>query len=101
MQAVPGDQGADTGVQQVVRFRPGARVRGQQRVDVRQLEGTPDPTSEAGGSEIGLRVVRPIWQDIQNEMMNRFETMSIEDLCDRARREGIQSEAQQVPDFSI
>jgi Rrf2 family protein len=68
---------------------------------VRQLEGTPDPTSEAGGSEIGVRVVRPIWQDMQKEMMARFDAMTIEDLCDRARQEGIQSEAQQVPDFSI
>ena len=68
---------------------------------VRQLEGTPDPTGEAGGSEIGVRVVRPIWQDMQDEMMARFDNMTVEDLCDRARREGIQSQAQQVPDFSI
>jgi hypothetical protein len=38
---------------------------------------------------------------MQKEMMARFDAMTIEDLCDRARQEGIQSEAQQVPDFSI
>jgi Rrf2 family protein len=68
---------------------------------VRQLEGTPDPTSEAGGSEIGKRVVRPLWQQMQDEMMARFDAMTIEDLCARARDQGIQSEAQQLPDFSI
>jgi Rrf2 family protein len=68
---------------------------------VRQLEGTPDPARDAGGSEIGVKVVRPIWQDMQAEMMARFDRMTIEELCDRARQEGIESEATQMPDFSI
>ena len=68
---------------------------------VRQLEGTPDPANEPASSEIGQRVVRPIWQDMQTEMMQRFDSMTVEQLCDRARQEGIRSEAQQMPDFSI
>ncbi|MDX1711343.1 MAG: Rrf2 family transcriptional regulator [Rhodovibrionaceae bacterium] len=68
---------------------------------VRQLEGTPDPASEPDGSEIGLRVVRPIWVDIQQEMMERFDRMTVEELCERARTQGIRSEASQVADFSI
>ena len=47
---------------------------------VRQLEGTPDPASE---------------------MMQRFDSMTIEELCERAREKGVTSEASQVPDFSI
>jgi len=68
---------------------------------VRQLEGANDPTSEPEGSEIGKKVVRPIWIDIQDEIMDRFDRMTIEDLCDRARKQGIRSEAVQEPDFSI
>ncbi len=68
---------------------------------VRQLEGASDPASETGGSEIGVKVVRPIWMDMQREMMVRFDAMTIEELCDRARRSEISSEAAQPPDFSI
>jgi Rrf2 family protein len=68
---------------------------------VRQLEGTTDPASEAGGSEVGVKVVRPIWQDMQAEMMARFDRLTVEELCERARTEGIESEATQMPDFSI
>lgn len=68
---------------------------------VRQLEGTTDPIAESAGSEIGQEVVRPLWARMQQEMMARFDQMTIEELCDEARRKGIQSEATQVPDFSI
>ena len=68
---------------------------------VREVEGATDPASESDGSEIGLKVVRPIWIDMQREMMARFDTLTIEELCNRARAIGISSEAAQVPDFSI
>lgn len=68
---------------------------------VRRLEGTPDPLTETEGAEIGRKVVRPIWLEMQQEMMARFDQLSIEELCERARREGIVSEAEAVADFSI
>ena len=68
---------------------------------VRDLEGTPDPTSVPEGSEIGIKVVRPIWIEMQEEMMKRFEKMTVEDLCRRAREMKIDREAPDMPDFSI
>ena len=68
---------------------------------VRQLEGGADPAEETEGSEIGRAVVRPLWTEIHQEMMDRFDRMTIEDLCERARRQGLTSEAVQMPDFSI
>ena len=68
---------------------------------VRELEGTGDPASEPDGSEIGVKVVRPIWIEMQREIMARFDAMTIEDLCNRARERNIASEAAKVPDFSI
>ena len=68
---------------------------------VRQLESANDPANEADGSEIGVSVVRPIWTEMQREMMARFDSLTIEELCDRARERGIRSEAARVPDFSI
>jgi len=53
---------------------------------VRQLEGTPDPTAENEGSEIGHKVIRPIWIEMQRQMMGRFDGMTIDDLREEARR---------------
>jgi Rrf2 family protein len=68
---------------------------------VRELEGGPDAIEESAGSEIGRQVVRPIWTEMYDEMMQRLEDLTIETLCDRARRAGVPSEAAQVPDFII
>ena len=68
---------------------------------VRKLEGTADPASEPDGSEIGVKVVRPIWIDMQREMMQRLDNLTVEQLCERARDAGVMSETKNVPDFSI
>ena len=68
---------------------------------VRKLEGTIDPASEPDGSEIGVKVVRPIWIDMQREMMQRLDNLTIEQLCARARDSGIMSEAKNIPDSTI
>ncbi len=68
---------------------------------VRALEGTGDPASEIDGSEIGVKVVRPIWVEMQREIMARFDAVTIEELCNRARERNIACEAARVPDFSI
>ena len=68
---------------------------------VRKLEGTVDPASEPDGSELGIKVLRPIWAEMQQQMMERFDNMTVEQLCDKAREQGITSEAKQISDFSI
>ena len=68
---------------------------------VRELEGAGDPADEPNGSEIGVKVVRPIWTEMQDELMGRFDALTVEELCNRARGAQIPSEAAQVPDFSI
>jgi Rrf2 family protein len=68
---------------------------------VRDLEGAGDPADEPNGSEIGVKVVRPIWAEMQNELMARFDALTVEELCNRARGAQIASEAAEAPDFSI
>jgi Rrf2 family protein len=68
---------------------------------VRKVEGAGDPVQEPDGSEIGVKVVRPIWLDLQTEMMARFDKLTVEELCNKARDQAIPSEAASVPDFSI
>jgi Rrf2 family protein len=68
---------------------------------VRSLEGTVDPASESNGSEIGIKVVRPLWTDMQREILERFDKLTVEDLCQRARKMDIPREVAKVHDFSI
>ncbi len=68
---------------------------------VRKVEGTSDPAVEADGSEIGLKVVRPIWIEMQNEMMARLDSLTVEQLCERAREQKVPRKPAGAPDFSI
>jgi Rrf2 family protein len=68
---------------------------------VRQIEAAPDPIEMENGSEIGLRVVRPLWRELQERMMAELDAITVEDLCERARAAGIQTELPSRLDFSI
>ncbi|SME94024.1 transcriptional regulator, BadM/Rrf2 family [Tistlia consotensis] len=70
--------------------RDGERIRlGDIIRIVRELEGTPDPIADPVGSELGQRIVRPIWREMQNEMMSRFDAITVADLCRRASSDGL------------
>jgi Rrf2 family protein len=68
---------------------------------VRQLEGAEDPAGEEEGSDIAVKVVRPIWLEMQQEMMARFDGLTVEELCRRADEMSVPRESAKVPDFSI
>ena len=64
---------------------------------IRTMEATSDPV----GSPLGHDVVRPLWNELSEEFMVRLESITIQDLCDRARNAGIDSEAANRLDFTI
>ncbi len=68
---------------------------------VRELDGGEDPLAESGGAELGLRVVRPLWQELNAEVMSRLDGITIEDLCLRAHKIGVPGEYDARLDFSI
>ena len=68
---------------------------------VRQIDALPDPLTDEGGSAIGNQVVRPIWRDMQNRMMKELDNITVEDVCERARRSGVPGEPLPRIDFSI
>ena len=68
---------------------------------VQSLDGAGDPLGEEGGAELGRRVVRPLWQDLQEELMKRLDTVTIEELCVRAHKTGVAGEYAGRLDFSI
>lgn len=68
---------------------------------LRGLESSEDPISDPAGSPLGHQIVRPLWLDLQQEMMKRLDSLTLEDLCGRAHRAGITGRATEYTDFEI
>lgn len=68
---------------------------------VRAMETSQDPLLDPAGSDLGHEIVRPLWQEMQEECMQRFDTITIEDLCQRAAEHGIKSMNAQNLDYTI
>jgi Rrf2 family protein len=68
---------------------------------VRAMESGEDPVGDPAGSELGHKVVRPLWQELQNEVMARLDAVTVEDLCLRAHKAQIRSESFQKLDYII
>jgi len=68
---------------------------------VRRLETGEDPISDPAGSPLGHQVVRPIWQELEEETMRRLDALTLEELCGRAHRAGIGGHGIGSGDFEI
>lgn len=68
---------------------------------VRQMDGTEDPMEDAGGSELGRTVVRPMWQEQIEAMLSELDSVTVDTLCTRAEEAGITSEGRENLDFTI
>ena len=58
---------------------------------VAAMEDTSDPVESSTSSQLGREVLRPIWQELQDQAIAKLEEISIEDLCRRARDLGVES----------
>ncbi|WP_259781526.1 RrF2 family transcriptional regulator [Aestuariispira ectoiniformans] len=68
---------------------------------VQEMDGAMDPLTDPAGSELGHAVLRPLWQELEDQAMVRLEKTSIEDLCRNAQEAGIESQSQSTFDFMI
>jgi len=70
---------------------------------VRVAESLEDEESEAidPRSDLGIRIVAPLIQTLQDEVMARLDAISIEDLCARARNAGVDCGGGNAADFTI
>src|SRR5271154_1497093 len=59
---------------------------------IREMESAEDPIADPAGAELGHKVVRPLWQELQETLMQQLDAITIEDLCLRAYRSGIAGE---------
>ncbi|MBL6927876.1 MAG: Rrf2 family transcriptional regulator [Rhodospirillales bacterium] len=68
---------------------------------VRLMDGGDDAMEETAGSELGRAVVRPIWMDLQDQLLEGLDAVTIDTLCTRANEVGIVSEGRENLDFTI
>jgi Rrf2 family protein len=52
-------------------------------------------------SDLGARIVTPLIQSLQQDLMAQLDAVSIEDLCQRARAAGVELGAGATADFTI
>src|SRR5258707_6672138 len=83
--------------------RGGYRLgREQQRITlgevvrvVRKLEAETEPNDPAIGSPLAHEVVWPMWEELRDDMMAQLDDITLADLCQRARAQGLDVEASQ------
>lgn len=68
---------------------------------VREMESSNNLIEDTPGSALGNQVVRPLWLELQNDLMDRLDLLSVDDLCNRANKAGITSEGRRNLDFTI
>jgi len=52
-------------------------------------------------SELGEKVIQPIWAEFHRDMLIKLDQITLEDLCNRAQKAGISRAAGDRTDFSI
>ncbi len=70
---------------------------------VRVAESIEEQETEpaAPRSDLGARIVTPLIQSLQEDLMARLDAISIEDLCQRARAAGVECGTGSTADFII
>jgi len=65
------------------------------------IEGEDESVPADSPSEIGRKVVQPLCHELRSETYERLDGITVEELCRRARGEGVESEAARRLDYSI
>lgn len=60
-----------------------------------------DQPDEDTGSDLGRKVLQPLWQELEEDALARLDSVSVEDLCRTARDAGISGKPGQRIDFTI
>ena len=68
---------------------------------VRELENLDEDKAADAASELADQVLQPIWNEMQEEMMNRLDKVTIEDLCRNATGLGIRRASEAKLDYTI
>lgn len=69
--------------------------------DIVRVISSEDEPEEDTGSDLGHKVVRPLWNEIQLEIVDRLSEITLEDLCRRAESAEVPKAASNTRDFTI
>jgi Rrf2 family protein len=67
-------------------------------VDQLDAEADGDPVSQA---DLGEKVIAPLWAETRDVVLERLDRITMQDLCDRARKLEIAHGVKDTPDFTI
>jgi Rrf2 family transcriptional regulator, iron-sulfur cluster assembly transcription factor len=96
LKGVRGPRGGYTLARERRRISVGEVVRVIEAMDAEGDEEKLD-----AGSELGRRVVRPLWQELNDATLTRLDATTLEDLCVKARDLGVRPESRDAGDFAI
>lgn len=68
---------------------------------VQDLDTAEDAVDVKLRSDLGTMVVQPVWRDFTRSVFEYLETVSIQDLCDRARDAGVPRASSPAIDYVI
>ena len=68
---------------------------------INALETNNEPAQNASESGLSQTVVQPMLQEIYDDVMARLDAITIDDLCDRARSQGLRRVSDDRLDFTI
>ena len=70
---------------------------------VRAAETGEEENGEDGAprSELGVRIINPIIQSLQGEIISKLDSITVEDLCRQARASGVHAGERTSADFTI
>lgn len=66
---------------------------------VSHLDDEDDDT--VSKADLGERIILPIWNEVQEEILARMDKITMEDLCRQAQAEGIRRAGDDPVDFTI
>tara|TARA_B100000427_G_scaffold266920_1_gene232480 strand:- start:138 stop:593 length:456 start_codon:yes stop_codon:yes gene_type:complete len=62
---------------------------------------TDELLEDTSGSDLGIKVVRPLWTDLREAAMARLDETTIDEMCLKANQSGVESEGRPNLDFTI
>ena len=95
LKGVRGPRGGYTLARERRKITVGDVVRVVDQIDA---EADGDPVSRA---ELGEKIIAPLWEETRDEVLQRLDRITMQDLCDRARELGITHGVRDAPDFNI
>ncbi len=95
LKGVRGPRGGYTLARERRRITAGEIVR-----IVAAIEEEDDADADAGAT-IGREVVRPLWREVEDGALQRLDSITLEELCRRARERGVANAGGTDSDFAI